>query len=84
MGADGAVWHIWETAPNSEAWSAWASLGAPPQANLLEAAYSIVAMQNQDGRVEIFLTDLEWNVWHIGKPQRTRIGSTPGALLVIL
>jgi len=65
LGADGAVWHIWETAPNSDVWSAWASLGAPPQGDLLGSPYSIAALQNQDGRVEIFLTDPQWNVWHI-------------------
>jgi hypothetical protein len=35
-GTDGALWHIWQTAPNGD-WSPWCSHGAPPQFVLLGA-----------------------------------------------
>src|SRR2546421_379729 len=31
LGADGAIWHIWQNAPNGT-WSNWASLSKPPTA----------------------------------------------------
>jgi hypothetical protein len=35
-GTDGALWHMWQTAPNGD-WSPWFSHGAPPRFVLLGA-----------------------------------------------
>ncbi|SCZ61353.1 hypothetical protein SAMN02982990_01700, partial [Photorhabdus luminescens] len=45
-GADNALWHIWQTAPNSD-WSNWQSLGNTITSN--PAVYA-----NADGRLEVF------------------------------
>jgi hypothetical protein len=35
-GTDGALWHMWQTAPNGD-WSPWFSHGTPPRFVLLGA-----------------------------------------------
>ncbi|MFE2751514.1 hypothetical protein ACFXGA_05870, partial [Actinosynnema sp. NPDC059335] len=56
-GGDGALWHIWQTAPNN-GWSGWQSLGgyitSPP-----------VVMNNADGRLEVFVVGGDNALWHI-------------------
>jgi hypothetical protein len=58
MGADGAVWHVWQTAPNL-GWSDWDSLGNPrdkfpvPQDRDLSEPF---ARENADGHLEVFAT----------------------------
>ena len=57
---DGALWHIWQTAPNG-GWSTWDRLGAPGGGALAELAVGI----NQDGRMEVFATGQNtlWHIW---------------------
>lgn len=55
-GANRAVWHIWQTAPNN-GWSGWASLGGWVDA--------IKSARNADGRLEVFARGADAAVWHI-------------------
>jgi hypothetical protein len=49
MGTDGAVWHIWQEAPNL-GWSGWKSLGKPKDRVLSEPT----VQENPDGHLEVF------------------------------
>lgn len=63
--ASGALWHIWQTAPNN-GWSSWVSLGGEPGGGA-------VVGRNKDGRLEVFVTAAGvGGVWH-------RWQVTPGA-----
>ena len=55
-GTDGAVWHQWQTAPNSP-FSGWASLGGVITSD-------IAVGQNADGRLEAFVRGTDNAVWH--------------------
>jgi hypothetical protein len=55
-GTDGALWHIWQTAPNN-GWSGWASLGG--------VVANPAAVRNKDGRIEIFARGTDNALWHI-------------------
>jgi len=57
---DGAVWHIWQVAPNKD-WSQWKSLGKPGGH---PAPLGSALAKNQDGRLEVFTVDLDGAVWH--------------------
>jgi hypothetical protein len=59
-GSDGALWHIWQTAPNGS-WSNWTSLEKPPTANVTGLGSST----NADGRIEVFTIGDDGNLWHI-------------------
>lgn len=61
LGGDGSAWHIWQTAPNN-GWSGWSSLGKPAPGI---TGTTILPMANQDGRMELFVTAGDGNVWHI-------------------
>ena len=61
LGADGAIWHIWQNAPNGT-WSNWASLSKPPTAAI--AGPPSVA-QNKDGRLELLVNATDGALWHI-------------------
>ena len=61
VGTDGALWHIWQVAPNGT-WSEWASLGNPPTANV-QSAPSV--RKNKDGRLEAFGICSDGALWHI-------------------
>jgi hypothetical protein len=63
VGKDGAVWHTWQTSPNASTWSQWASLGHLGGDGVV-GPLPILADLNADGRLEIFVTDDEYNVWH--------------------
>jgi hypothetical protein len=63
LGHDGAVWHTWQDYMDIFKWSDWASLGSPGGLTIL--AESMHAVQNADGRIEVFIADDEWNIWHI-------------------
>jgi hypothetical protein len=55
-GTDNALWHRWQTAPNS-GWSPWASLGGVLTSN-------IAVGQNADGRLELFVRGTDGALWH--------------------
>jgi acylphosphatase len=57
LGADNALWHIWQTAPNS-GWSGWASLGGG-----ITSTPAIV--RTADGRLEAFARGTDGALWHI-------------------
>ncbi|NMH96533.1 matrixin family metalloprotease [Pseudonocardia acidicola] len=56
-GTDGALWHIWQTAPNN-GWSGWHSLGG-----VIQGAPSVG--RNADGRLEVFARGTDGALWHI-------------------
>jgi hypothetical protein len=56
QGNDGALWHIWQTAPNN-GWSGWQSLGG--------WITTPVVGQNADGRLEVFARGSDGALWHI-------------------
>ncbi len=56
-GTDGALWHIWQTAPNN-GWSGWESLGG-----VIEGP--IALSRNADGRLELFVKGTDNALWHI-------------------
>src|SRR6266581_4476695 len=60
-GNDGALWHIWQTAPNGT-WSSWASLGTPSNVQFL-SGYTVG--KNADGRLEVFTVGSDGALWHI-------------------
>jgi subtilisin family serine protease len=55
-GADHAVWHMWQTAPNN-GWSGWASLGG--WVDIIKSA------RNADGHLEMFVRGADHAVWHM-------------------
>jgi hypothetical protein len=61
IGSDGALWHVWQTAP-SNGWSGWLSHGTPP--NIFIDGTIALAL-NADGRQEIFALANDGAVWHI-------------------
>jgi hypothetical protein len=63
LGDDGALWHMWQTAPNND-WSQWVSHGAP-RGLLLNSAPSVAAWE--DGRLDVFMVTQEAVLWHIAK-----------------
>jgi acylphosphatase/peptidoglycan hydrolase-like protein with peptidoglycan-binding domain len=56
-GTDGALWQIWQTAPNN-GWSGWASPGGGIQG-------PIAVGRNADGRLEVFVRGNDGALWHI-------------------
>src|ERR1700741_4802115 len=60
---DQQVWHLSQTAPNG-GWSSWSSLGTPVP-NVGMFLPSVAA--NADGRLELFVTDLGGELWHVGQ-----------------
>jgi acylphosphatase len=55
-GSDGALWHIWQTAP-SNGWSGWASLGGG-------MGSPVGLARNLDGRIEIVVRGTDGALWH--------------------
>jgi len=58
MGQDGALWHIWQVAPNG-GWSDWASLGKPNDQDFTEPPkdrdlFNPLVQENADGHLEVF------------------------------
>ena len=62
-GSDGALWHIWQTAPNG-GWSNWLSHGTPPGTTLAPIWRPVVA-PNTEGRLELFAVGDDKALWHI-------------------
>ena len=58
---DQKIWHVWQTAP-SGGWSAWVSLAGPAVAISNGAPFVGV---NADGRIEMFVTGGDGNIYHI-------------------
>jgi hypothetical protein len=54
-GADKAVWHRWQTAPNN-GWSGWNSLGGWVD--------RLFVNNNADGRMELFARGSDRALWH--------------------
>ena len=54
-GTDGALWHVWQTAPNA-GWSGWASLGGGIVGDQAVAS-------NKDGRMEVFVRGTDLGLW---------------------
>lgn len=59
---NGALWHIWQVVPEGK-WGTWFTLGNPPNVTLLSYAPPSVA-ENDDGRLEAFLTGSDGALWH--------------------
>ena len=56
-GSDGALWHVWQTAPNN-GWSSWISLGGQIQG-------PIAVGRNADGRLEVGVRGTDGALWHM-------------------
>ncbi len=61
VGRDGALYHRWETAVGTFSWSAWTSVGNPATGILVD--HPAIAA-SADGRLELFVTGSDGNVWH--------------------
>jgi hypothetical protein len=68
VGSDRALWHIWQTTP-SGGWSDWKSHGLPPGCELNPQTPGIAA--NSDGRLELFITSTDGQLWHIWQTERS-------------
>ncbi len=60
---DGNVWHIWQTAPNSQTWSPWSVFASPKGVTFTGKTFTVVS--NEDGRLEVFAVAGDNSVWHI-------------------
>ncbi len=58
---DGQIWHVWQLTPNG-GWSSWSSLGGPSAAI---ANGGPIVGRNADGRLEIFVTGSDGNLYHM-------------------
>src|SRR6266568_790517 len=61
VGTDGALWHIYQVAPNGK-WSSWTPRGKPPNLNAINAP---IVAQNADGRLEAFTIGSDGALWHV-------------------
>ncbi len=61
VGTDGALWHIYQVAPN-DTWSSWTPRGKPPNLNAINAP---IVAQNADGRLEAFTIGSDGALWHV-------------------
>jgi hypothetical protein len=61
IGSDGALWHIWQTAPNGT-WSNWASLGLPKAVSITSPP---IVEKNKDGHLEVLVRGHDGALWHI-------------------
>jgi hypothetical protein len=57
IGGDGAVWHKWQTSPNSGTWTGWYRLGG--------SAKQIAAAANAKGTLQVFFIGSDNAVWHV-------------------
>ena len=62
VGEDGALWHIWQTAPNN-GWSTWASFSIPAAQTGLAAQPIVCA--NANGTLAVFVIDSNQNIWYL-------------------
>lgn len=63
VGSDGALWHIWQTAPGN-GWGNWFSSGKPA-AGLSGAFIPPTVSRNADGRLEVFANGSDGELYHI-------------------
>jgi hypothetical protein len=61
VGADSALWHRWQTAPNN-GWSDWSPLNAPSGVQLVPLPPTLAL--SADGRLELFITGSDGALWH--------------------
>lgn len=59
---NGALWHIWQVVPEGN-WGNWFSLETPSDVTFYSYAPPSVA-ENDDGRLEAFLTGSDGALWH--------------------
>ena len=60
-GSDGALYHQWETAVGTLTWSGWVLAGKPPNTSFVDHP---VLGASADGRLELFVTGADRNIWH--------------------
>jgi hypothetical protein len=65
-GTDGSLYHQWETGVGTFGWSGWDSFGSPSASGL--ADHPALAA-SADGRLELFITGNDGNVWHTWQVQ---------------
>jgi hypothetical protein len=63
IGADDALWHIWQTAPGN-GWGTWSSLGRPSAPRGLRGV-NLCVESNPNGRLEVFAKVGDGTLWHI-------------------
>jgi hypothetical protein len=86
IGSDGALWHNYQTLPDSGSWSGWGNMGKPPGLLLSTAAVA----RNQDGRLEVVAIANDGTLWHRYQPKPSKgpwiqwgsMGKPPGVKLV--
>src|SRR6266496_4112763 len=61
VGTDGALWHIYQVAPNGT-WSSWTPRGKPPNLTAINAPF---VDKNADGRLEALTIGSDGALWHI-------------------
>jgi hypothetical protein len=61
VGNDGALWHMWQTAPGG-GWSHWRSHDAPPEVNLQRCRPAVA--RSARGRLELFVVGDDAALWH--------------------
>jgi len=66
VGGDGTLYHQWETAVGTFTWSGWAWQGNPAAGGLVDHP---VLAASADGRLELFVTGADGNVWHTWQTQ---------------
>jgi len=82
---DGNLWHRYQTAPASQSWVGWGSMGRPPGVWLRLAEVAT----NGDGRLEVIALGDDDCVWHRWQPQPSMgpwagwsgLGRPPGVAL---
>ena len=68
-GTDNHVWHLYQTEPNGD-WSNWEDLSTYrplPGGTPLTASNPPAAGSAADGRIEIFVADLDGHAWHLNQ-----------------
>jgi hypothetical protein len=61
VGSNGALWHIWQTAPSDGPWFVWTSLGTPPGGGITGNPSAV----DNSGRLEAFVCGPGAALWHI-------------------
>ncbi|MGD2087817.1 MAG: hypothetical protein PVH61_16685 [Candidatus Aminicenantes bacterium] len=89
-GSDGALWHKYQSQPNSGSWAPWKTMANPPGG--IKVLSQIDAAANKDGRLEVFTFGIRgkgpgsviapWHIWQVspnsGWSQWAGLGAPPG------